>query len=178
LRATVFDFLQEFGSINRVREIVTENANGTNMEKQGVLDSLTLGEWTHTNVIVNRKNSGGSVIGLPYLSRFQMTLDVPEEQVFLKPGKMFDEPSRRDCLGIGVRSVEGKATICHLDSAGPAAKSGLKDGDILESVNGDPVDGTQVMRLRHLFTNDGETVRLTIRRGDRSESLQIRLRDY
>jgi S1-C subfamily serine protease len=60
----------------------------------------------------------------------------------------------------------------------PAAQAGLQPDDIIESVNGQPVDGSSLLKLRRLFENDGETVSLSLRRGDRVASVKIKLVDF
>jgi predicted aspartyl protease len=178
LREPLFDFLEDFGSIKRIRTVSFATANGVVMKKEGILDSLTLGGWTHKNLVVSESGHKQSHIGLSYLSRFEVTLDPFGNRLFLKPGKMFSEKSRRSCLGTGLRNLNGNVAVCSIDANGPAAKAGLKDGDIIESLDGEDVDGTDVMRLRRLFTNDGQVIRLGVRRGARFETLQIRLSDY
>jgi predicted aspartyl protease len=177
LRADLFDFLHDVGSITRIREIVVQTANGLARNKQGILDRIRLSDWEHTDVVVSRGTTF-SYVGLKYLNRYTVTFDFPDRRLFLKPGKYFAEKSRRTCLGVGGYWRDEKLRLKYVMSDGPAAEAGLKVDDILESVNGKPVDGSSLFKLRRLFENDGETVSLSLRRGDRVTSVKIKLVDF
>ncbi len=177
LRADLFDFLHGVGSITRLRENAVVTANGTVQVQEGIMDRSCLGDWEHSNVVVIRGTTF-SYVGLKYLNRYTVTFDFPGRRLFLKPGKYFAEKSRRTCLGTGGLWREGKLRLKYVLPDSPAANAGLKVGDIIESVNGKPVDGSSLFKLRRLFENDGETVSLTLRRGDRVATVKIKLADF
>jgi S1-C subfamily serine protease len=60
------------------------------------------------------------------------------------------------------------------DVQGPAAKAGLRAGDILLSIDGDPVTEETIVRIleRH---RPGDTVDVTLLRGRRKEALKLTL---
>ncbi len=177
LRADLFDFLQSTGSITSVREIETVTATGISRRSQGIMDRISLGDWQHTDVIVD-KGKASSAIGLKYLNRYTVTIDFPGRRLFLKPGRYFAEKSRRTCLGVGIYWRDEQVRLKYVLPGSPAAEAGLKADDIIESVNDKPVDGSSLFKLRRLFENDGETVSLTLRRGDRVASVKIKLADF
>jgi len=112
------------------------------------------------------------------LNRYTVTFDFPGRRLFLKPGKYFAEKSRRTCLGVGIYWRDEKVRLKYVIVGSPAAQAGLEADDIIESVNGEPVDGSSLFKLRRLFENDGETVSLSVRRGDRVTSVKIKLVDF
>jgi predicted aspartyl protease len=177
LRADLFDFLHDVGSITRLREIARVTANGTVQVQEGILDRIRLGDWEHSNVVVSRGTTF-SIVGLKYLNRYTVTFDFPGRRLFLKPGKYFAEKSRRTCLGVGGYWRDEKLRLKYVIPDSPAAQAGLQPDDIIESVNGQPVDGSSLLKLRRLFENDGETVSLSLRRGDRVASVKIKLVDF
>jgi len=177
LRADLFDFLYDVGSITRIREIVVQTANGPARKKEGILDDVALGSWQHSGVVVNRGTTF-SYVGLKYLNRYTVTFDFPGRRLFLKPGKYFAEKSRRTCLGVGIYWRDENVRLKYVIVGSPAAQAGLEADDIIESVNGKPVDASSLFKLRRLFENDGETVSLSVRRGDRVTSVKIKLVDF
>ena len=177
LRADLFDFLHSVGSITRLRNIGVETANGAVQINEGILDQVRLGDSEHSGLVVNRGTSF-NIIGLKYLNRYTVTFDFPGHRLFLRPGKSFSEKSRRTCLGVGIYDRKGKVALKYVIADSPAAKAGLMADDIIETVNGKAAAGSDLYSLRRLFENEGETVSLSVRRGDRLASLKIKLLDF
>lgn len=177
LRADLFDFLQFVGSISRVREVEFGTAEKIVRVKEGVLNQTVLGNWQHKELVVNRGTSF-SIIGLKYLNRYMVTFDFPGRRLFLKPSKYFSEKSRRTCLGVGLYDRKGKVALKYVIADSPAAKADLKADDIIEAVNGKNVTCSSLYSLRRLFENEGETVSLSVRRGDRTAAVKIQLVDF
>ena len=57
----------------------------------------------------------------------------------------------------------------------PAAKSGLRDGDVITAINGQPVEGTVQFRRMVRETPAGRTLQLTVWRDGRSQSINATL---
>jgi serine protease Do len=88
-------------------------------------------------------------------------------------------------LGIGVLELtperaktlnlkdERGAEVAHVDEDGPAAKAGIKEGDVVLQYNGQPVEGTeQFVRMVH-ETPVGRQVTLTVWRGGATQTLTV-----
>ena len=58
---------------------------------------------------------------------------------------------------------------------GPADKAGIKDGDIITAIDGEPVDATHQLDVALLAHEPGDTVSLTLVRGDRSVEREVAL---
>jgi serine protease Do len=82
----------------------------------------------------------------------------------------------RGWLGVSVQDVQGglggvsRATtagvsIAGIDRTGPAAKAGLRPGDVVVFVNGDRVDSARSLIKAIAATPPGNSVRLLVRRG-------------
>ncbi len=81
----------------------------------------------------------------------------------------------RGWLGVSVQDVQGGlgvvrtggagVAIAGIDRAGPAAKAGLRVGDVVVLVNGDRIDSARSLIKAIAATAPGNSVRLLVRRG-------------
>jgi serine protease Do len=85
----------------------------------------------------------------------------------------------RGWLGATVQDVETNrgipagAGIAAIDRNGPAARAGLRPGDIVTALNGHPVDGARALIKGVALTPPGEVVRMSVRRGGRPLELNV-----
>ncbi len=83
----------------------------------------------------------------------------------------------RGWLGVSVQDVGGRTAsgsgvaIAGIDRTGPAAKAGLRTGDVVLSVGADRVDSARGLIRAIAATPPGNGVRLTVRRG--SQNLDV-----
>jgi Do/DeqQ family serine protease len=81
---------------------------------------------------------------------------------------------RRGRLGLGMTDPptgEG-AAIAEVQENSPAARAGLRKGDIVTALNGRPVRGAAELRARLGVVPVGETVELRVRRGNEAQTLK------
>jgi S1-C subfamily serine protease len=92
---------------------------------------------------------------------------VPGKRPFLgiSAGDLTDEERKSLGIGGGIRIA---------DVQGPAAKAGLRAGDILLSIGDDPVTEETIVRLLER-RRPGDTVDVTVLRGRKKESLRLTL---
>lgn len=62
-----------------------------------------------------------------------------------------------------------------MEQQGPAGKAGLKDGDIITALNGQPVDEQHTLSSRLMSHAVGEAVKLTILRDGSEKTLEVKL---
>jgi len=72
-------------------------------------------------------------------------------------------------------SKPGGALVSGLKPDAPAAKAGLKDGDVILSLNGQPVESANDLRLRVSQTAPGTTVKLQISRDGKTQDVNVTL---
>ncbi len=84
---------------------------------------------------------------------------------------------RRGRLGIVMEDVAGAegARVAEVQAASPAAKAGVRAGDVVTALNGRPVRGAAELRARLGVVPVGETVELRVRRGNGTENLKARI---
>ena len=93
----------------------------------------------------------------------------------------------RGWLGVSVQDVQGGAmaglagrgasangvAIAGIDRTGPAAKAGLRAGDVVLTVNGDRVDSARSLIKAVAATAPGNAVRLQVRRGGQTMDVPV-----
>ena len=87
----------------------------------------------------------------------------------------------RGWLGISVQELPGEkpgrgkngVAIANLDRNGPAARAGLRTGDVVQFVNGTKVDSTQGLIRAVAAVAPGNSVRLTVLRGGQSIEVPV-----
>ncbi len=72
-------------------------------------------------------------------------------------------------------SKPGGALISGLKPDAPAAKAGLRDGDVILQLNGQPVESANDLRLRISQTAPGATVKLGISRDGKTQDVSVTL---
>lgn len=126
-------------------------------------------------VVLNKPGSISSsehdgIIGLTTLARLNLTTDVSKAQLYAAPSGL-PEPKRGYPLaGIVLEGEAGRVTVDDVGTGSPAAKAGLKAGDVLvgeigalnQAINGRP----------------GKEVALTVDRGGTKSEVRYVLADY
>ncbi len=89
-----------------------------------------------------------------------------------------DEPwPRFPSLGISTRAADdGSRSVLFVDDESPAAELDLQPGDVIQTIDGRPVDDVTAMRRAMGDKQWGDSVRLTWRRGEQSFSGTVHLR--
>ena len=72
----------------------------------------------------------------------------------------------------------GGALVAEVTPDTPASKAGIKQGDVILKVNGDPVDSANSLRLRISQTAPGSSVRLQISRDGKVQDMNVTLGEY
>jgi hypothetical protein len=159
----LFDALIADGAIEEkgIQQWLT--AAGPSSHRWGRLSVLSLGEGTHNDLVVLEGDA--NVIGLRLLERYAVTLNVSDSQIYLKPGRKFDQPDRVNQTGLHLKLVNGAILLAAADQGSPAEKAGLRQGDCPTRVNGTL---TQRMRLwelkRILEESGGEVLHIEVQR--------------
>ena len=90
-----------------------------------------------TDSLVTKERHG--ILGSRVLSRFRVIFDFPNAQLYLKPLRNYNKDFRHDRSGLfllasGYRLKD--ITVVGLIKASPAAKAGIKEGDVVIRING------------------------------------------
>ncbi|WP_428489606.1 trypsin-like peptidase domain-containing protein [Rhodopila sp.] len=127
---------------------------------------------------INPGNSGGpvfnmqgqvigvsSVIVSPTGASVGIGFAIPSQAVSRTVTQLLTTGSiARGWLGVSVEDRDDGVTIASLERSGPAAKAGIRAGDIVVAVNGDKIDSSRGLIRAVAVVPPGNGVRLTIRR--------------
>jgi M6 family metalloprotease-like protein len=95
--------------------------------------------------------------------------------VAVKPPAAARTPSAPPYLGLHLVEKEGAVVIGEIDSTAPAAKAGAKVGDVVKAVQKEAVASLSAFRAALFQMNPGDSLELSIRRGEQDLSLRIAL---
>ncbi|MGI8788437.1 MAG: Do family serine endopeptidase [Pyrinomonadaceae bacterium] len=163
------DFLQTDAPINR------GNSGGALVNLTGELIGIN-------SQILSSGQSGGS-IGIGFSIPSNMAKNVMEQ--LLKDGKV-----HRGMLGVNIQNItpevaqsldlkDTKGVIVSNVRAGSAAeKAGVKRGDIVEAINGDAIEDSNVLRNKVAGTVPGSEIKLKILRDGGEQELNATLDEF
>jgi len=92
---------------------------------------------------------------------------------------MFSRSPDRPWLGVGVEEEtklpEGGARVTYVVGDSPAARAGIRQGDVIVSLGGDPVRGPAGLTAKLAEHEQGETVNITVMRDGKRQRLEADL---
>ena len=149
------------------------------------VERLTIGPFHIEKPVIRRflapgfggANEPDGLIGVEFLRRFRLFVDYKRNQMILEPNRNYAEPSRFDASGIRVykdpAARHGMRIFLVLPST-PASEAGIREGDLLLSVDGAPVDRMSPGLVQDALAREGADCLLLLQR--KSEVLTIKLK--
>ena len=114
-----------------------------------------------------RAGGGVNLFGAYVLGRFHVVLDYERDRLILEPNARFGTPQRTDASGMLLICDEEDASIrrvAFVVPGGPADRAGIRRGDELLEIDGEPATSRGLHATRELFLKSG-TYELLMRRG-------------
>jgi hypothetical protein len=162
-----------------IRVIGSAGAGGRIAGQLGRVESLKIGSFTIASpiTIFSQDRAGAFAnadlagnIGGQIAMRFKLFLDYGRRRIIFEPSSAFGQPFDRAFSGVALRgSGPGYRTLTVLDvlENSPATDAGIAVGDVLESVDGVPVDRLTLPAINDMFEKP-VAYALTLRRGTRT----------
>ena len=137
---------------------------------------------------INPGNSGGpifnmdgqvigvsSVIVSPTGASVGIGFAIPSETVSRIVTQLLSSKGtiERGWLGVAVDDRNGAVTIASVDRNGPAAKSGIRLGDVVLAINGDRIESSRGLIRAVAVVAPGNNLRVTIRRQGREIEIPV-----
>jgi len=173
----LFDALIRNGDLHVMRAGMEVNTlRGTMTRRIGRLREVTWGDFRHTDIMVTEGDR--NVIGLPYLLRYCVTLDMPRQKVYLRKGASYANSERWFSSGIVLDREGGSFVVKEVRRFGPAAKAGIHAGDKIIKIDGRPIASLTFSHVAYLLTaGQSEARQLESVRDGKSTTITIRLED-
>lgn len=154
---------------------VAQTAGGKIEGKSGYLSQLRLGDFSHERLRMD--SDIVSILGLRYLSRYKLRLDLPGGEAFLDRGQRCSVADPAATSGLVVIQTEQKRLIVGVEPDGAASKAGLSAGDEIVAVNGNAITSYDQFALGQLLTSEvGRSIKLRVRRSDVERDCLLTLR--
>ncbi len=161
----------------RRKPVVTEvqGLNGKKKMRLTVVKRLQIGPYYFRNVPTNLYDDEDNVTSYPYtagllgndiLRRFNLILNYPSREIYLKPNTSFNDPFDYAYTGMTLYSYNNKIIIDDIVTKSPAEKAGLKNGDEVICVSND-CNG-KIQTYENLLQKAREAVRMIIKRDDKA----------
>ncbi len=116
----------------------------------------------------------GGLIGNDLLRRFNITLNYPVEQIFIKPNTHYEDSFDYSYTGLGIYLVEGAVTVLDIMKGSPAEKAGFEPDDIIFGVDNNLSNNIQTYKL--LLQNIKTTMKVYVLRKGKPLTLKLYVR--
>jgi len=117
-------------------------------------------------------NIGGGI-----LKRFTVIFDYPNNRMILEPNPNFAYEDNFDMAGLWLTKDNGTTTVDFVIEESPAAKSGIKEGDLVVKINGQPTKDLLLRDIREMLkVGDGKKVSLTINSDGKEKDIELKLK--
>jgi hypothetical protein len=115
-------------------------------------------------------------LGMDFLARFRTTIDLPAMRALFEPDPLFrGDPLCWVGIGTNLASRDGQLVVASVASPSPAAEAGVRDGDLVLAIDGNPVAQLAADRAQRMIIKPvGRSVELTIRKPGESRPTTVR----
>lgn len=176
-----------------IKSIIGRGLGGEITGRIGRINALELGEYKIDDVIANfpdlesysdglfkdesvRRNGS---IGGEVMSRFSVIFNFPDEEVYLKKNSAFRKKFNYDMGGLIIKAKGARLRayeITHLRNGSPGQLAGLKEGDLIVSINGTDTNQLDLNQLNGYFNSkEGKRIALEVNRGGDRIKVEFRL---
>lgn len=159
-----------------------EGLGGKKEMKMTVVKQFQLGPYKFRNVPVHIFNDEFGVtypilaglIGNDLLRRFNVTLNYPQQQIYIKPNSHYGEPFDYSYTGLGIYMVNGYITVTDVIKGSPAEEAGLKPDDIIIGVDTNFTNSIQAYKA--LLQNAKSKIQIVILRENKIQSVSLKVK--
>jgi hypothetical protein len=162
--------------------VQVQGLGGRKLMKLTIIKQLQLGPYKFrkvpTYILQDDYNilaypSQGGLIGDDILRRFNIILNYPQREIHLLPNSHFRDLFDYSYTGMTMYYVNGKIIVDDIIEGSPASKSGLKNGDIILSVNNDFTNNVET--YKNLLQKAGSRVTILVLRNGAPVILSLRI---
>ena len=147
------------------------------------LGNLTVGDREWRSPVIEQPLAKGmpvvNILGLDFLHRYYLTLDLGHEQIYLDPDPAYRaDPHEWEGLGIvPAKTAQGRLVIAAIGAPSPARAAGLKVGDELTAIQGLPTAHlSQAQESALVKRPAGTPVELRVQSGGNGKARTVHLK--
>ncbi len=121
----------------------------------------------------------GGILGSDILQQFEITFDLKNNTVFLKPDTKYKrDPYRYVTIGIQIaKDDQGAVQVMSVWKDSPAAHAGFQPGDLIKAVDGQPIESLSLEQVSSkLHAKEGTALRLAIERNAELSTIVVQTR--
>lgn len=180
------DFLKDSSLLNKKRKLYAKEAEGLGGKidmSMTVIKEVRLGPYKFRNVPVYVFDDTYNITSYPYLAgligndllrRFNVILNYDRRDFYLIPNSHFSEPFDYSYTGLELYYIDNKIIIGDVAKNSPAEAVGLKEGDIVLSVNKNFSQNLQ--QYKAAIQNAGDKLKIIVQRGGELKEYDLKVR--
>ena len=169
------DFLHDSALLNKKRKLYAKEAEGLGGKidmSMTVIKEVKLGPYRFKNVPVYVFSDSfnitsypflGGLVGNDLLRRFNVTLNYSQRDIYLVPNSHFNDAFDYAYTGIELYFIDGRIIIGDVAKDSPAEDAGLKEGDVVLSVNKNFSQNMQ--QYKAAIQSAGDRLQIIVQRG-------------
>ncbi len=166
--------LANFHEVRMTGNTRSMTISGSHLSKAIRLSQLTVGPFRHENLRFSCGNQ--NILGLGYLSRYRVTIDFPNQRLYLAKGKHFADRDQGSTCGLALLFKTRGIEVEFVDENSPAYAAGVRPKDILVELCGKPVSALKPSEIHRVLTAEGKPVRIAVER--RGKRIDVRFTPY
>ncbi len=168
------DLVKDSALLRKKRKQYKTQAEGLGGKKEmmmSVVREVRVGPYKFRNVPVHIFNDEfnvtaypvlGGLMGNDILRRFNIILNYPEQQIYIKPNKHYTDSFDYSYTGLGIYLINGAITVTDIVENSPAQAAGLQIGDVVIGIETNFSNNIQAYKA--LIQNPKTKVKILITR--------------
>jgi hypothetical protein len=162
---------------------MAEGLGGKTDMKLSIIRELKIGPYRFHNVpayvfsdeynVTNYPSLGG-LIGNDILRRFNVIVNYPQQEIYIKPNKHFLDSFDYSYTGLGFYLIDGAITVTDIIKGSPAEKAGFHFGDIIIGVESNFSNNIQAYKV--LMQNSRTKIRVVVMRNGQPQIIYMKVK--
>jgi hypothetical protein len=135
--------------------------------------------FSQSNPGQSGNKSVAGAIGAGFLRRFTVIFDLPHQRIIFEPNIQFNKFAEEDMSGLSIVAKGPNLKtfeIAHVQPGTPGASAGVREGDLIAGVDGEPAADMTLSSIRDLFRQVGHKYKLLIERNGKTEEVVIEMK--